>query len=225
MPSFIPNGQETIHKCNRKRFKLSRNYSWSSTRTLTRTSAILHEHLEWQEFINSQLTKLNRAAGLLSKIRHYFPKFLLRTIYFSIFNSHLIYTCQIWGQKESTIKKLSEIQDKAIRIISFKDKNYPTNELYCNKKILKIADYIELLNCLFVKSIRLNNHLPIFENLFKKASAAHSYSTGHATKNAVLLPQPQTDHYGKCPMTYQAASTWNNLQNKVDILNFSINCN
>ena len=225
MPSFIPNGQETIHKCNRKRFKLSRNYSWSSTRTLTRTSAILHEHLEWQEFINSQLTKLSRAAGLLSKIRHYFPKFLLRTIYFSIFNSHLIYTCQIWGQKESTIKKLSEIQDKAIRIISFKDKNYPTNELYCNKKILKIADYIELLNCLFVKSILLNNHLPIFENLFKKASAAHSYSTGHATKNAVLLPQPQTDHYGKCPMTYQAASTWNNLQNKVDILNFSINCN
>ena len=225
MPSFIPNGQETIHKCNRKRFKLSRNYSWSSTRTLTRTSAILHEHLEWQEFINSQLTKLNRAAGLLSKIRHYFPKFLLRTIYFSIFNSHLIYTCQIWGQKESTIEKLSEIQDKAIRIISFKDKNYPTNELYYNKKILKIADYIELLNCLFVKSILLNNHLPIFENLFKKASAAHSYSTGHATKNAVLLPQPQTDHYGKCPMTYQAASTWNNLQNKVDILNFSINCN
>ena len=225
MPSFIPNGQETIHKCNRKRFKLSRNYSWSSTRTLTRTSAILHEHLEWQEFINSQLTKLNRAAGLLSKIRHYFPKFLLRTIYFSIFNSHLIYTCQIWGQKESTIEKLSEIQDKAIRIISFKDKNYPTNELYYIKKILKIADYIELLNCLFVKSILLNNHLPIFENLFKKASAAHSYSTGHATKNAVLLPQPQTDHYGKCPITYQAASTWNNLQKKVDILNFSINCN
>ena len=225
MLSFIPNGQETIHKCNRKRFKLSRNYSWSSTRTLTRTSAILHEHLEWQEFINSQLTKLNRAAGLLSKIRHYFPKFLLRTIYFSIFNSHLIYTCQVWGQKESTIKKLSEIQDKAIRIISFKEKNYPANELYYNKKILKIADYIELLNCLFVKSILLNNHLLIFENLLKKASAAHSYSTGHATKNAVLLPQPQTDHYGKCSITYQAASTWNNLQNKVDILNFSINCN
>ena len=93
------------------------------------------------------------------------------------------------------------------------------------KKILKIADYIELLNCLFAKSIILNNHLPIFENLFKKASAAHSYSTGHATKNAVLLPQPQTDHYGKCPIAYQATSTWNNLQNKVDILNFSINCN
>ena len=145
------------------------------------------------------------------------PKFLLRTIYFSIFNSHLIYTCQIWGQKENTIKKLSEIQDKAIRIISFKDKNYPTNELYYNNKILKITDYIKLLNCLFVKSILLKNHLPIFENVFKKASKAHSYSTRHATKNSVLLLQPQTDHYGKFSITYQAASTWNDLQNKLDI--------
>ena len=100
------------------------------------------------------------------------------------------------------IKKLSEIQDKAVRIISFKDKNYPTNELYYNNKILKIADYFKLLNCLFVKSILSNNHLPIFENLFKKASETHSYSTRNATKNSVFLPQPQTDQYGKFSITY-----------------------
>ena len=178
---------------------------------------ILHKHLEWQGHINYLLIKLYRAAGLLSKIWHYVPKFLLRTIYFSIFKSHFIYTCQIWDQKENTIKKLSEIQDKAICIISFKDKNYPTNELYYNNKILKIADYIKLLNCLFVKSILLNNHLPIFENLFKKASETHSYSTRHATKNSVFLPQPQTDQYRKFSITYQAASTWNDLQNKLEI--------
>ena len=178
---------------------------------------ILHEHLEWQGYLNFLLIKLSRAAGLLSDIQHYVPKFILRTIYFSIFNLHLIYTCQIWGQKENTIKKLSEIQDIAIHIISFKDKNYPTNELYYNNKILKITDYIKLLNCLFVKSILSNNHLPIFENVFKKASKTHSYSTRHATKNSVLLPQPQTDHYEQFPITYQAASTWNDLQNKLDI--------
>ena len=90
---------------------------------------ILHEHLEWQEYINSLLIKLSRVTDLLSKIRHYVLKFLLKTIYFSIFNLHLIYTCQIWDQKENTIKKLSEIQGKAIHIISFKDKNYPTIKL------------------------------------------------------------------------------------------------
>ena len=88
----------------------------------------------------------------------YYPKygttsqnFLLRTIYFFIFNSHLIYTCLIWGQKENTFKKLSEIKDKAMHIISFQDRNYPINELYCNNKIVKIVDYIKLLDCLFYK--------------------------------------------------------------------------
>ena len=124
-----------------------------------------------------------------------------------MFNSHLIYTWYIWCHKEITIKKLSVIQDKAICIISFKDENYPINELYYNNKTLKIPDYIKLLNCLFVKSIPLNNRLPIFENLFKKANEAHSYSTRDATKNSVFLPPPQTDHHGKFSITYQAAST------------------
>ena len=161
------------------------------------------------------MIKLNRAVGLLSKIQHYVPKFLLRTIYFLIFNLHLIYTCQISGQNENTIKKLSEIQDKAIHIMSFKDKNYPTNELYYNK-ILKIADYIKLLNFLSAKSVLSNNHLPIFESLFKKASGTDSYSTRHATKISLFLPQPQRDQYGKFSITFRAASTWNDLQNKLD---------
>ena len=27
------------------------------------------------------------------------PKFLLKTIYYSIFHSHLIYGCEVWGSK------------------------------------------------------------------------------------------------------------------------------
>ena len=51
------------------------------------------------------LTMLNRAIGLLSKIRHSTPKSLLKTIYFSLFNSHLIYACQIWGQSKIKLFK------------------------------------------------------------------------------------------------------------------------
>ena len=176
---------------------------------------ILQKHLEWQRHINSLLINLNRAAGLISKIWNCIQKLLLRKIYFSIFHSHLIYTCQIWARKENTIKKLSEIQDKAIGIISFKDKNYSTNELCYNNKILKIADYIKLLNCLFIKSIPPKNHLPIFENLFKKASETYSYWTRHATANSVFLPQPQADQYGNFSIKYQTTSTWNDLQNEL----------
>ena len=73
----------------------------------------------------------------------YIPKFLLKTIYYSIFNSHLIYACQVWGQNENCLKKLSSLQNKAIRIINFKQQDFPVNELSYNPNgILKIKDYI-----------------------------------------------------------------------------------
>ena len=41
----------------------------------------LDQHLDWNLNMTKLQSKLNRAIGLLSKIRHYVPKFLLRTLY------------------------------------------------------------------------------------------------------------------------------------------------
>ena len=48
----------------------------------------------------------------------------------------MIYTCQVWGQKENQIINISELQDKALRIINLKQINHPALELYKNNKIL-----------------------------------------------------------------------------------------
>ena len=82
----------------------------------------IDQHLNWNEHIKNIIPKLSRAIGVLSKICHYVPKFLLKTIYYSIFNSHLIYACQVWGQNENCLKKLSSLQNKAIRIINLNNK-------------------------------------------------------------------------------------------------------
>jgi len=44
-------------------------------------------------------SKLRRANGLLSKIRHYVPKNELVSIYHALFSSHLTYGVQVWGQQ------------------------------------------------------------------------------------------------------------------------------
>ena len=103
------------------------------------------------------IPKLNRAIGILSKIRHYVPKFLLKTIYYSLFNSHLIYACQVWGQNQKYLEQLSNLQNKARRIINFKQHDYPVDELYNANDVLKIKDYIDLLNCFFFKTQYLMN--------------------------------------------------------------------
>ena len=80
----------------------------------------IEQHLDWNVHVKNVIPKLNRATDILSKIRHYVPKFLLKSIYYSLFNSHLIYACQVWSQNKKFLEKLSTLQDKAIRIINFK---------------------------------------------------------------------------------------------------------
>ena len=49
-----------------------------------------------------------------------------------------------------------------MRIINFKTRDHPADALnHCNK-ILKITDYIELLNCMFVKNVSTKNCLNNF---------------------------------------------------------------
>ena len=129
---FRPKGKTINRHLN---FRIS-GESIKTFTTVKYLDILLHEHLNWQPHIDSLVTKLSRAAGLLSKTRYYVPKYLLRTIFFSIFNSHMIYTCQTWEQNKSKIKKISELQEKAIRMINFNQKSYPVAELSKSSRII-----------------------------------------------------------------------------------------
>ena len=81
---------------------------------------LIDSHLNWEFQSEIPATKLSRALGMLSKIRHYVPKDTLRSIYYGIFSSRLTYGSQIWGQIQNKhVKRLTQLQNKAIRIINF----------------------------------------------------------------------------------------------------------
>ena len=56
---------------------------------------IMDEHLTFKNHMDTVKLKLNRANGLLAKLRHYVNPTLLRTIYYAIFEPHLQYGCQL----------------------------------------------------------------------------------------------------------------------------------
>ena len=78
---------------------------------------ILQDHLHWDTHLRNLEKKLSLSIGLLSKIRYYVPMHLLRTIYYSIFNSHLIYACEMWGQNQNNLRfmKLTKLQNKVLK--------------------------------------------------------------------------------------------------------------
>ena len=139
---------------------------------------LLDKHLSWNSYLNQLKTKLSRGCGLLAKLCYYVNTTTLRSVYFAIFDAHLRYGSQIWGQqKTGTIKQIEKLQDKAIRIINFKYKNDPTNPLYKSMKILKLNDVILFNNCMFVLK-RIRNKQPnTFSNFFKVSHNEHNYNT------------------------------------------------
>ena len=74
----------------------------------------LDEKLNFKIYIDFLKTKLRRSDCLISKLRHYVSKDLLRTIYYALFDSHRRYVCQIWGQcqTQSLLHNLEVLQKK-----------------------------------------------------------------------------------------------------------------
>ena len=86
-----------------------------------------------------------------------------KTIYYSISNMHLIYACEIWGQEQNSrlFKKLIKLQEKALRIINFRNSNENANPLFKENQILKISDK----NPLFVRKSLKKEDLSLFNDM------------------------------------------------------------
>ena len=139
---------------------------------------------------------------------------LPQIIYFSIFNFHLIYVCEIWGQNQNNLqfKKLTKLQNKALKVINFLSSDSPTGPLYQENKVLKIADFINYKNALFIRNTLKRENPQVFHEMILMLNQNHSYNTRAATYHFLDIPQVKTTHFGQYYVKFQASKTWNKLQ-------------
>ena len=162
--------------------------------------------------------KLKRANGMLMKIRHFVQKKDLRAIYFSLFSSHLSYGSQIWGQQKTTYtERLSKLQNRSLRLIEFTDLNANTYPLFRSNKILKLADQVEVQNCLFVHDFFKQNLPKCFNDYFKKVSDVHSICTISSQLGCIFLSRVATTQYGLNSITRKCSKTWNFFSKKFNL--------
>ena len=113
----------------------------------------MDDSLTWKFQTEQIKSKLSRSCDLLAKLRYYIKPDLLRTVYFAIFDSIMRYALQVWSQnRNTTLKEIEKLQNKAIRVMCFKSKLEPTKPLYRELKILKIRDLLTLNYCQFVQA-------------------------------------------------------------------------
>ena len=83
---------------------------------------IIDENLSWEPHITALRRKLNQAASTLHRIRDSIPEHLHKSLYHTLFESHLVYCISVWGGCSLyKIARLWILQKNCIRII-FGDK-------------------------------------------------------------------------------------------------------
>ena len=170
---------------------------------------LLDPFLNWSAHVSSLAPKLNRAAGMLAKVRHFVTTPTLRNIYFGIFSSLLTYGAQVWGQFfNQHILRLTKIQNKVMRILNFANFRDDPTPLYNKSRILKLSDHIKLENFMYVhNSLRDNLPMPL-RSTFQLATNLHNISTRGAKTDKIVLPKVRTI-CGLHSINYQSVASWN----------------
>ena len=177
---------------------------------------IIDEFLNWKTHYTILRSKLERSIGLLAKLGYYVSPNLLRTVYYAIFDSYVRYGFEIWAQnKNAGPNEIYALQDKALRVMSFKDRNIPPGPLYNEKKIIKFFNLVMHYNCLFIADHLNQNVTSSFGGYFTYMADHHNHNTGGSLKKLVNVPLSKTTFYGTQSIIAKSVNDWDDLQNRI----------
>ena len=169
--------------------------------------------LKFDKHISSIEHKISRAVGIISKLRHFLPTNALLNVYYAFIHPHLLYGLPIWGSSfPSHLKKLTVLQNKAIKLIGGGLPRDRATPFYYKLNILKLSDLFQLEIGKFVLA-HFNNKLPFtlsgYFSLTSEVSQKNTRSTLSRT-NCSYIPRFRTNRLQKC-IRYQGVKIWNDI--------------
>jgi len=128
----------------------------------------IDESLSWKKHLKYINSKISRSLFAMKQAKVFLPKESLRTLYFSLINSHIAYGILAWGNaKHDILNKTHLLQKRALRAIHNTRYNSHTDPLFKQERILKLSDLHELEVLLFMHDYT-NGKLPSsFEDIYR----------------------------------------------------------
>jgi len=134
---------------------------------------------------------------------------VLRSVYFALFHSYLIYSILNWERaNKTTLLPLIRLQNKAVRTLEHNKTK--TTVLYSKHKILEILDLFQLSVAKFMYSF-YNGGLPNqFDNYFPEIASVHKNQTRLASLQKYYLPRMKRS-LGQLSLLYIGPKIWSNI--------------
>lgn len=172
---------------------------------------VLDDKLSWQGHIEHISKKLASANFAINSSKNFLPLNIRKTLYYSLFDSHINFGNLLWGcAKTRELKKVENLQKKCIRNVALKSFRSHTEPLFKDLKILKLSDRVSFSRSIFMHKYR-NKKLPSsFIDIFIDASNTNqTHYNRHSDYNYDTVPAIKK-YLEKFPLK-QIIFNWNSL--------------
>ena len=170
--------------------------------------------INWTAHTDKIACKISRTIGVLNRLKHIIPKYILQSIYSTLLVCHLNYGILAWGHK---LNRIAKLQKRAIRTISCNKFNAHSEPIFKELNLLKVSDIFKLHQLkLYYKPV--NRQLPVYFNCITlhNINDLHQYTTRAA--NNLFTPRV-THEFAKRCIRYSVIKTVNNspdlIKNKI----------
>lgn len=175
---------------------------------------IIDRKMKFDNHITSLGKKLSKTAGIFRRISRYVPVQIKRSIYFSLFASHVQYGLITWGSTFKTkIKPLQRLQNKAIRNLFIEDPYSHAIDIHTKHNILSINLSTQLYQSIHIHAILADG---IHSNTLLEPGQQF-----HNTRNAVSIRTNNihSTTFGQNSAQFSASKSYNNLPEELKQLN------
>jgi len=179
----------------------------------------LDDNLTWNFHFDHLAAKLRRSNGILSKLRHFVPQSILKTLYYAIFHSHLSYAVIVWGQSTTQNSRIGKLQKRCMRILTFSNFDAESAPLFINLGIPTLPHTVTKFNIQLVHQTLTNLSPEAVTNILNFKTLSHNYRTRNSDLKLLERPKAKTLTYGLKSIKYQSLLNWNQLllHTKIDL--------
>ena len=140
----------------------------------------IDEDLDWSDHIDYVAKKISSGAYAIRAAKHILSAENLKSLYFSLVHSHLIYGNMVWGSAyQCKLNKLVKLQKKCVRYICKLPYNERTSPHFKKLGIPKLSDIFNIQLGKFMYAFS-TGHLPqTLRCLFVLNAEIHQHHTRH----------------------------------------------
>ena len=147
---------------------------------------VLDENLSWEGHIEHVSKKLASANFALNSTKHFLPLKIRKTIYYSLFDSHLNFGNLLWGcAPKKSISKIENLQKRCIRNVALKSFRAHTEPIFKQLNILNFTDKLSYCRAIFMHQYRHEKLPTSFSGIFKDVTCTDDLQTRHNDYNYV----------------------------------------